>query len=119
LSQLVGAEWAALWKSGLPNSPLDRIFAAAGLPLPRKVVQCESYNLVVSVVARTNMLTLLSRRSLTLALARGALQVIPLKEQHPQLTVGMFTRADAPLTKHAAALAKVLVSETRALAKSA
>jgi LysR family transcriptional regulator of abg operon len=118
LSQLVDAEWAALWKSGSPNSPLDRIFAAAGLPLPRQVVQCESYNLVVSVVARTNMLTLLSRRSLALPLARGVLQVLPLKEQHPQLTVGMFTRADAPLTKQAAALAKVLVSETRALTKS-
>jgi len=119
LAQLVDAHWAALWKSGLPNGPLDRIFAAAGLPLPRQLVQCESYNLVVSVVARTDMLTLLSRRSLALPLARDSLQVIPLKEQHPQLTVGMFTRADVPLTKHAAALARVLVSETRALAKSA
>ncbi|MCW5667066.1 MAG: LysR family transcriptional regulator [Piscinibacter sp.] len=118
LAQLVDAEWAALWKSGLPNSPLDRIFAAAGLPLPRQVVQCESYNLVVSVVARTHMLTLLSRRSLALPLARDTLQALALREQHPQLTVGMFTRAGAPMTQHAAAFAKVLVSEARALVKA-
>jgi LysR family transcriptional regulator of abg operon len=119
LAQLVDAEWAVMWKSGLPNSPLDRIFSAAGLPLPRQIIQCDSYNLVVSVVARTDLLTLLSRRSLALPLARDSLQVIDLKEQHhPQLTVGMFTRSDVPLTQHAASLAKVIASEARALAKT-
>lgn len=119
LAQLVDAEWATLWKSGLPNSPLDRIFSAAGLPMPRQVMQCESYNLVVSVVARTDLLTLLSRRGLALPLASESLRVIALREQHPQLTVGMFTRADAPLSQHAAALARILTSEARALARAA
>lgn len=119
LTQLVDAEWATLWKSGLPNSPLDRIFADAGLPMPRQVVQCESYNLVVSVVARTDLLTLLSRRGLALPLASESLRVIPLREQHPQLTVGMFIRADTPLSPHAAALARTMVSEARALARAA
>ena len=119
LAQLVDAEWATLWKSGLSNSPLDRIFSAAGLPMPRQVMQCESYNLVVSVVARTDLLTLLSRRGLALPLASESLRVIALREQHPQLTVGMFTRADAPLSQHAAALARILTSEARALARAA
>lgn len=119
LAQLVDAEWATLWKSGLPNSPLDRIFSAAGLPMPRQVMQCESYNLVVSVVARTDLLTLLSRRGLALPLASESLRVIALREQHPQLTVGIFTRADVPLSQHAAALARILTSEARALARAA
>lgn len=118
LAQLVDAEWATLWKSGLPNSPLDRLFSAAGLPMPRQVMQCESYNLVVSVVARTDLLTLLSRRGLALPLASQSLRVIALREQHPQLTVGMFTRADAPLSKHATTLARILTSEARALARA-
>jgi LysR family transcriptional regulator of abg operon len=118
LAQLVDAEWATLWKGGLPNSPLDRIFSAAGLSMPRQVMQCESYNLVVSVVARTDLLTLLSRRGLALPLASESLDVIALREQHPQLTVGMFTRADAPLGQHAAVLARILVSEARALARA-
>lgn len=119
LAQLVDAEWATLWKSGLPNSPLDRMFSAAGLPMPRQVMQCESYNLVVSVVARTDLLTLLSRRGLALPLASESLRVIALREQHPQVTVGMFRRTDAPLSQHAAALARILTSEARALARAA
>lgn len=119
LAQLVDAEWATLWKSGLPNSPLDRIFCDAGLPMPRQVVQCESYNLVVSVVARTDLLTLLSQRGLALPLASESLRVIALREQHPQLTVGMFTRADTPLSQHAAALARTMISEARVLARAA
>jgi hypothetical protein len=39
------------------------------------------------------------------------LRAIGLKEQQPQLTVGMFTRTGGPLTPHTASLAKVLVSE--------
>lgn len=119
LAQLVDAEWAAGWRSGLPNNPLDRIFSAAGLPVPRQVMQCESYNLLISVVARTDLLTLLSRRGLALPLASDSLRVIALREQFPQLTVGMFTRADTPLGQHAAVLAKILTSEARALARAA
>jgi LysR family transcriptional regulator of abg operon len=118
LAQLVDAEWATLWKSGLPNSPLDRLFSAAGLPMPRQAMQCESYNLVVSVVARTDLLALLSRRGLALPLASQSLRVIALRAQHPQLTVGMFTRADGPLSKHATTLARILTSEARALTRS-
>jgi DNA-binding transcriptional LysR family regulator len=119
LRELASAEWVDLWKSGLPNGPLGRTFAAAGLPVPRQIVQCESYNIVVSVVAKTDMLALLSRRLLALPLARDFLQEISITERSVQLTVGMFTRADSPFTQLAAAMAKAVTAETRALARSA
>lgn len=117
LHELAETDWVDLWKPGLPNGPLDRTFAAAGLPVPRQVVQCESYNIVASVVAKTDMLALLSRRLLALPLARESLQEIAIQEHHPHLTVGMFTRIDPPLTQLAVHMAEAVIAETRALSK--
>jgi hypothetical protein len=44
-----------------------------------------------------------------------ALQQIPIVERLPGMTVGLHTRADAPLTRPAAALARLLSEMGRSL----
>jgi hypothetical protein len=46
------------------------------------------------------------------------LEEIAIAEPAPTLNVGMFTRADAPLTPAAAAMAKAVTAATRALVRS-
>lgn len=82
-------------------------------------VQCESFNGMVGLVARTDMLAILSRRMLTHPLARDLLQEIPVSERMPSITHGIYSRADAPPTPAAAAMAKAITAVARGLARRA
>jgi DNA-binding transcriptional LysR family regulator len=118
LAELADADWLSLGLSDLPGGPLAKAFSSAGRPLPRQAVQCESFNTVVAVVAKTDMLTMASRRMLASSLARECLQEIQIAEPTPSLTVAIYTRADGPPTKLGAAMAKAVASAARGLARS-
>jgi LysR family transcriptional regulator, regulator of abg operon len=116
LVQLQSADWLTTPTLGLPGGPLQRTFASHGLPLPRQVIQCESYNTVVALVAQSDILALMQRRLLHEGFARDVLQEIAISETLPTVTAGMFTRADTPLTRLASIMAKAVVNAARKLA---
>jgi LysR family transcriptional regulator, regulator of abg operon len=118
LAELADADWLNLTGAGQSSDPLDRMFSSAGLLAPRRVVQCESYNTIVAMVAKTDMLAIIARLLLAEPFARSVLEEIAIAEPAPTLNVGMFTRADAPLTPAAAAMAKAVTAATRALVRS-
>ena len=118
LAELADADWLATVSVGLPGGPLERLFAPAGLPTPQPVVQCESYNAVVALLAKTDMLGIMQRRMLRESFARDFLQEIAIAEPVPSVTAGIFTRADAPLTRVAAAMARAVAVVARQLAGS-
>ncbi len=116
LAELAAAEWLSTSTLDLPGGPIERLFASAGLPLPRLVVQCESHNTLVALLAGTDMLGLIQRRTLR-APGRDLLQEIPIAEAMPSVTAGIFTRADTPLTRVAAAMARAATAVARGLAR--
>jgi hypothetical protein len=65
------------------------------------------------------MVALMQRRTLQEPLAREQLAEIPVADPLPSITAGIFTRADAPLTRTAAAMAKAASSVARGLARRA
>jgi DNA-binding transcriptional LysR family regulator len=117
LAELANADWLNLAGIGRSSSPLDRMFSSAGLPPPRQIVQCESYNTIVAMVARTDMLAIIARLLLAEPFAHSVLQQIPIVETMPALSVGIYRRTDAPLTPAAAAMVKALSAATRAVAR--
>ena len=119
LAQLADAEWINLLPPGSPGGLLDRTFSSAGLPEPAQVIRCDSYNIAVALLAKTDMLGIMSRRMLTQSSARDVLQQIAITERMPVYMLGMFTRKDPPLTQHAGALAKAVIAVARPLARSA
>jgi DNA-binding transcriptional LysR family regulator len=119
LAELLDADWLDLATVTDANSPLDRMFASAGLPAPRQVVQFESYNTVVAMVAKSDMLAIFPRLLITESFARDVLQEIAIAESAPSLNVALFTRADSPLTPMAAAMAKAETAVARGLVRSA
>lgn len=119
LAELATADWLTTSTLGLPGGPVERSFASAGLPAPRPVIRCESYNTVVALLAKTDMLGLMQRRMLNEPFARDYLEEIPIADPMPSLTAGIFTRADAPLTRVAAAMAKAAMAVARNLARGA
>ena len=117
LAELASAEWLTTSTLGFPGGPTERFFAAAGVPLPEPVIQCESYNTVAALLATTDMLGFMQRRTLGEPFGRGTLQEITIEEPLPSVTAGVFTRADTPPTRAAAAMAKAATAVARELTR--
>jgi LysR family transcriptional regulator, regulator of abg operon len=113
LAALAEAEWLSTSTLAMPAGPVERMFSGAGLRPPRPLVHCDSYNTLVALVERTDMLVLLQRRLLKHPFARDCLQEIRVTETLPLVTVGMFLRVDMPLTRTGAAMAKAAVAVAR------
>jgi len=58
LAQLVDVEWLRVG-SGSPGGWLEPTFAAAALPLPRRLISCDSMNVLVGVLTKTDMVGML------------------------------------------------------------
>jgi len=116
LAQLRDADWLSIQPYGLPGGPLDRMFSSAGLPGPKQTIQCESYQIIVAVLSKSDMLSIMTSWLLAAPFARDSLQQIPVGGSLPSYTAGMFTRKDSPLTRVAAAMAKAVMVAARRLA---
>jgi len=119
LAQLAGADWINFVPPGAPGGPLERAFSSAGMPAPQQAIQCDSYNSALGLLAKTDMLGIMSRRMLTDSFARDFFQEIAVAESMPSYTAGIFMRADPPLTSLAAAMAKAITAAARALTRTA
>jgi LysR family transcriptional regulator, regulator of abg operon len=119
LGQVAEAEWISVVPLAGAGGSFERVFSLAGFPVPHQIVQCDSYNLAIGLLAKTDMVGICSHWMLTQSFARDFLQQIPIAEAMPSYTVGMFTRADAPLTRVASAMAKAVAAAARRLARPA
>jgi len=115
LSELADVEWLTQWGTGLGPGSINRALSAAGLPEPRNLVHCESYNAMVALIARSNVLGVLSRRILTHPSVAGSIEEIQLEDGPTPFTVGLFSRSRAPLSRSAATMAKAVTLAAREL----
>jgi LysR family transcriptional regulator, regulator of abg operon len=114
LGELARASWLTFEPIGF----LDRMFTDVGLQPPRPVIECESHSAFLALLATTDMLGVVPLRILSWPSIPGAIQDMCIAERLPSLTVGIFTRADTPLTPTATALSKALLKVGRELAFS-
>jgi DNA-binding transcriptional LysR family regulator len=117
LRELAGASWLMFYPRGT-GAMLEKMFDAAGLPLPNPVIHCESYATALSLVSKTDVIALLSPQMVTEPWGQRYLQVIDIQEKIPAPLLGLYTRADAPLTPAAAAMAQAITAVARRLARS-
>jgi DNA-binding transcriptional LysR family regulator len=110
LGELAGASWLTFEPRGL----LESSFQELGVAAPAQVMHCESYIGFLRLLETTDMIGVVPRS--TRPLSGDPLRIFEVREKLPGLTVGMFTRADSPLTAPAAALAKAVTSVARGLA---
>lgn len=99
-----------------PGAAADRMFRPAGLETPRPAVQCTNHLTAISLLAHSDMLSLTQRLILERAPSSLMLQEITVAEAIPAVTVGLFTRADTPLTRAAAAMVRHVTAVSRELA---
>jgi LysR family transcriptional regulator, regulator of abg operon len=117
LRELAGASWLMFYPRG-SGAMLEKMFAAAGLPLPRPIVHCESYATALSLVAKTDVLGLLSQQMINEAWGQRHLEKIDIEETIPAPLLGLYSRAETPLTPAAQAMAQAITATARRLAKT-
>lgn len=106
------------WLCFEPRELLQEVFAGLGMALPRPIIQCESHVAFLRILATSDMIGIVPRRILVEDGVRGTLREIRLAEVLHAHTVGIFTRADTPLTSFAREMAKTLTAAGRRLAFS-
>jgi LysR family transcriptional regulator, regulator of abg operon len=117
LRELEQASWLMYYPLGA-GAMLEQAFTSAGVAMPKAIVQCESYATALAVLAATDTLGLLIPQMLQDPYGRERLQRIAVQETIPAPVIGMFWRADAPLTPVAAAMAQAITAVARRLARS-
>lgn len=113
LADLAEADWLAQWGRGIGPGSISRAFAAAGLPAPRQSVRCDSFNAMVSLIAQTDMVGVLSQRLLDAGRVPPQLAPLQLGDGPTAFTVGVFYRSRAPLSPLATAMVKAIVASVR------
>lgn len=116
LQELAAADWLIFNPPGARGA-LERTFEAAGLPPPNALVHCESYATALALIARSDLLGLVLRELTELTLADQFVQGWRLREKISPPTIGIFSRADTPLSPAAAAMVQSLGAAARALPK--
>lgn len=118
LQELAHASWLMFYPPRTAGGILAKMFATAGLELPAGIVHCESYATALAVVANTDVLALLVEQTMAEPWGRQ-LQKIEIAEPVPAPIVGLYRRADAPLTPAAHAMAQAVTAVARRLARPA
>lgn len=96
------------WLCSLRRDATAEALRAIGAPAPGQITECESFGAMCTLLAGSNMLAVVPHPFLDMPQVAQVVQQIPITERLPGLTVGLHTRADAPLTKPAAALARLV-----------
>ncbi|MFN0316414.1 MAG: LysR substrate-binding domain-containing protein [Burkholderiales bacterium] len=119
LAQLLDAEWVLVVPPGSPGSMVERLFVSAGLRVPEKLTQCESFAALLLLLAETDFLAVLPQSLLATPFGRVGLQPLAIQEPLPRETISLITRADARLTPLAADMVKAVTTAAKQLARSA
>ena len=112
----LNAPWLVFYPPG-SGGALERAFSAAGLPSPNGLVHCESYVTALALIARTDLLGLLPPEIIEEPMAHRYIQRIHVRESIPRPRIGIFMRADTPLSPTAALMMQALVSAARSRVK--
>ena len=99
---------ATEWLSNLRHDAAAGALRVLGAPEPRQIIECESFSTMLTLLSGSDMLALVQRPFLDMPQVAGQVQEVLIAEHLAGLTVGIHTRADAPLTRPAAALARLL-----------
>lgn len=116
LRELSSAEWLMFFPLGA-GAMLEKAFRQAGADMPRAIVQCESFATALALLSGTDCLGLVNPQLLQDPLVARGVQRIAVREAIPGPLLGIYQRADAPLTPAAAAMAQVVLAIGRRLAR--
>ena len=98
LADLVGASWVTTPMAIDSDNEVNSVFAAAGLPPPRIVMQASSAMNLAVIVATSELLAPVPQQWIELIRATGLMERIPVREVTKAPRICAVRRANIPLT---------------------
>ena len=117
LQELTRANWLVFNLPGAGGA-LERTFEFYGLSAPNTLVHCESYATALALVGRSDLLALVLRQVLEGSITKPFLQRIRTREKVVRPTIGIFSRAGAPLSPTAAAMVQAFSTAARVFSRA-
>jgi LysR family transcriptional regulator, regulator of abg operon len=117
LRELADADWVVAVPPTVRSSMVEQVFLSAGLPVPARITQCESFAAMLLLAAETDLLAVLPAPLLSTPLGRIGLRSFEIKEPLPRETISLVTRADARLTSLATEMVEAVTAAAKQLAK--
>ncbi|MWL91464.1 LysR substrate-binding domain-containing protein [Cupriavidus sp. SW-Y-13] len=114
LDELLDADWMVLDPLSDPQTPLHQLFSANGLPLPARVVECNSMTLALEMSRLDDMLLLLSEESRRSRFLLDTMEFLAIAEPVPDRTISLVVRDRHTLTLAASRLHDALLAALRA-----
>jgi len=98
LRELTDARWLVSGATGMASAEHDLIFKGLGLPIPQSVVHCEYATALVSLLACTDMVSIMPRQYAESRALKGLFVSIPIQEELPGADIVLVQKAGMPLT---------------------
>ncbi len=98
LKELVGASWVTTPMAIDSDNEVNGVFAVAGLPPPRIVMQASSAMNLAVIVATSDLLAPVAQQWMELIRATGLMERIPVREVSRAPSICAVRRAKSPLT---------------------
>jgi LysR family transcriptional regulator of abg operon len=114
LADLREAEWIRTGPAGI-SPALPQALAAAGLQPPRYRIDCQSFLALPELVAQSDLLAVVPWQLAVREEKAGRIVRMRMREALPVRSIGLFRRADVPLTPIARECAELLREKAAAL----
>jgi DNA-binding transcriptional LysR family regulator len=114
LRELLDADWMVLDPLADSQSPLHQLFTANDLPMPARVVECNSMTLALEMSRLDDILLLLSEESRRSRFLIETMDFIDVVEVAPRRTISLVARDRHTLTLAASRLHDALLAALRA-----
>jgi DNA-binding transcriptional LysR family regulator len=114
LADLSDAEWIRTGPAGITPA-LPQALEAAGLPAPRYRIDCQSFLALPQLVAQSDLLAVVPWQIAQREEQSGRIVRLRVHEALPARPIGLFRRADVPLTPIARECAQILREAAAAL----
>jgi len=114
LAELTDAEWIRTGPSGITPA-LPQAMEAAGLPPPRYRIDCQSFLALPALVAQSDLLAVVPSQIAVREEKARRIARVRVRERLPVRPIGLFRRADVPLTPIAQECAEILREAAAAL----
>lgn len=98
LRNLTDAQWLVSGATGMASAEHDRVFTGLGLPVPQSVVHCEYATALVSLLACTDMVSIMPRQYAESGAFEGLFVAIPIREVLPGADIVLVQKSGMPLT---------------------
>ncbi|MDE1182127.1 LysR substrate-binding domain-containing protein [Paraburkholderia sp.] len=113
LAELTDLDWVLTWDPIGDNPLADTMFSLHGVPVPRNIHLTHSLSIAISLLKKTDMVSVFPWPLVEVSAAKEGLCAIPLREQLEDAMVGVVSRSGHPFNAASECFIECLIETIR------